>query len=359
MDVLERANALIEAARNGEEDDTLRPRQEALLGAWDTSADEGRTEVVAAMSRAIEDPSIDPGSGALLAITAGAMVESGADTMAIGSALLGRIPAVLGMAKRFQDRCLDCLAEDADEDDESAVEMLERRVPLEHVRHHAREDVEGALAWQGLDRWALPTIACLTRDPTLRSLARDRPQLRQLAYETLGYSGFLTMALDILDDETLLVLHPATEQGFEVTISGIAVNFDLHLLLADLLIRDGSDGIPGERPNAIAVRNVLGEDVRGDLTCVGPWNLHDWRALQADGSLIEESDFWIWNEGRPADIPAFEGQRVVLISPPPYSRSWHGQRTFGGLCPELSVRRTLDEATVRAWMTKLASAPRD
>jgi len=333
MDALTRANALIDAARSGEEDDTLRPRQDALLEAWDASA-EGRTEAVAAMSRAIVDSSIDPGSGAVLAITAGALVEGGADTMAIGSALLERLPAVLGMAKRFRDRCLDSLAEDADEDDESAVEMSERLVPLEHVRHHAREDVEGALAWQGIDRWALPTIACLTRDPTLRSLARSRPQLRQLAYDTVGYRGFLTMALDILDDECLIVLHPATAQGFEITISGIAVNFDLHLLLADLLIRDG-DGLPGERPNPIAVRNVLGEDVQGDLTCVGPWNLHDWRALQTDGSLAEESDFWIWNEGRPADIPTFEGQRVVLIGPPPYSRSWHGQRTFGGLRPTL------------------------
>lgn len=358
MDVLTRAKELIEAARQGEEDDTLRPRQDALLHAWETGSEAGQADAVAAMSAAIEDPSIDPGSGAVLAITAGALVEGGADTSIVGTALLERLPAILTMAKRFQDACVADLSADADEDDESAVEIFDHMVPLEHVRTHARDDVEGALAWQGLDRWALPTIACLTRDPKLRGVARSRPQLRRLAYETQGYNGFLTMALDILDDETLVVLHPASAQGYEVTISGVAVNFDLHVLLADLLIREEPDGLPGQRPNPIAVRNILGQDVQGDLTVVGPWNLHDWRALQSDGTLAEDSDFWIWNEGRPADIPTFEGQRVVLIGPPPYSRSWHGQRTFGGLCPDVTLRRTLDASAVRAWMAKLSSAPR-
>ncbi len=88
------------------------------------------------------------------------------------------------------------------------------------------------------------------------------------------------------------------------------------------------------------------------------------RSGEEDDTLRPRQDALLaaWDtsaEGRPADIPTFEGQRVVLIGPPPYSRSWYGQRTFGGLRPALSVSRTLEVAAVRAWMTTLASAPRD
>ncbi len=60
--------------------------------------------------------------------------------------------------------------------------------------------------------------------------------------------------LQILDNEELIVLHPALRRGYRVRISGIGDNFQLHTLLADALIGDPAQGwLPGERPDPVVV----------------------------------------------------------------------------------------------------------
>ena len=53
--------------------------------------------------------------------------------------------------------------------------------------------------------------------------------------------------------------------------------------------------------------------------------------------LMTGSAYWIWNEGVPADIPTFEGTRVVLLGPPPYERSWNSVRRFPDLAVDLHL----------------------
>src|SRR5690606_1461846 len=67
---------------------------------------------------------------------------------------------------------------------------------------------------------------------------------------------------------------------------------------------------------------------------------------------------WIWNEGVPADIRAFEGRRVVVLAPPPYVRTWHGGRLFGAMAAGAEVTRELPADEVRAWCTRLGRAER-
>jgi len=96
-------------------------------------------------------------------------------------------------------------------------------------------------------------------------------------------------------------------------------------------------------------------------TLTGAFNLWNWTGLQADGTLPKPgsaSDHWIWNEGVPADIVPFEGQRVVILGPPPYSRSWRGGLIFNGMIPELVVTEKLTKDEVRSWFRKLAAAPK-
>ncbi len=292
------------------------------------------------------------------AITAGAFVELGGDTRVLGEVLIAHLPEVLGPAGRFVKACQKALPDDYEPgEDTQMLSVGDEMVPLELVRQVGAGDFEGGVAWQALDYWALPCIACLTRDQGLRDLARRTPQVRNLAFEAVGYRGFLTTALDLLDDEVLLVLHPSTQQGYEVRISGVATNFDLQVLLADALVKDetsGPDGgIAGRRPTAAVVRATRGEATE-PAPCEGHWNVYDGRAL-ASGSLPDPvpSELWIWNEGRPSDIPEVEGRRVVVLAAPSYSRTWTAQPIFNGLAPQLSLDRTLSEAEVRGWLGRL------
>ena len=181
--------------------------------------------------------------------------------------------------------------------------------------------------------------------------------------------GFLGKLLRVLDDEPLLVVHPSTRRVWRVRIGGIADNFQLHLLLlatfaTPALSLVGSsahtlDGIVGDVPGRDAV--AAGRDGDGDGRVVSHWQLACWGALKADGSLSGQSDVdgtddWIWNEGMPAEIKAFEGLRVVVIGPGAIERSWDGQRIFAAMHGTIEVERRFDDDEAAALIDRLIAA---
>ena len=60
---------------------------------------------------------------------------------------------------------------------------------------------------------------------------------------------------------------------------------------------------------------------------------------------------WIWNEGRPADIPQLEGERVVVLDPPPYLRSWNAGRAYPLMHPSLTIDRILTTDEAAHWLS--------
>jgi hypothetical protein len=58
----------------------------------------------------------------------------------------------------------------------------------------------------------------------------------------------------------------------------------------------------------------------------------------------------------PADIPPFEGTRVVLLGPPPYPRSWTAGRRFDAMPGDLRVERILALDEVRDLLGRIAAA---
>jgi hypothetical protein len=58
----------------------------------------------------------------------------------------------------------------------------------------------------------------------------------------------------------------------------------------------------------------------------------------------------------PADIPPFEGTRVVLLGPPPYQRSWNAGRRFADMAGDLRVERILTRGEVRELLGRIAAA---
>ena len=93
------------------------------------------------------------------------------------------------------------------------------------------------------------------RSQRARRFLHDRvPGLVGFLKEHAGENSFLPTMLDVLDDETLAVVHRETGKGFEVTISGVADNFQLHVPLEDQFIGDLAEGwLLGERPDSQVV----------------------------------------------------------------------------------------------------------
>ncbi|CAL9611153.1 hypothetical protein [Streptomyces sp. enrichment culture] len=186
----------------------------------------------------------------------------------------------------------------------------------------------------------------LLNSPRVRREAPGREALRAAVARVaeLADEEFkcLAYALAVLDDEPLIALDRATGAGFALRVSGIGDNSQLHTLLADALIGRGL--VQGEAPSADAVARC--RDQAGMVPTTSSFNL-----VGADGQ-------WIWNEGKPADIPAVDGVRIVVLDPPPYRRSWPAGRFFPGMTGELVYEHTLAPDVSAALLARVAAPVR-
>jgi hypothetical protein len=166
--------------------------------------------------------------------------------------------------------------------------------------------------------------------------------------EHVGTAHWLYGLLLVLDDEPMVVLHRATGRGYRVTISGIGDNFQLHTLLAAALIGDESRGmVPGKRPTDAEIAAASDGE---DMTPAG--------GIRGNFNLVDAYGEWIWNEGRPADIPELEGTRVVVIDPPPYARSWNPGRAYPLMRPTVTVTGLLPPDEAKHWLSLVKPSQR-
>lgn len=299
-----------------------------------------------------------------LAIGCGALVEEGADPLRGLTPLMTRTREALEGAVPFVEACQRAAeaSENPPEDAEERVEMFGK---------HIAEQMPGeAAAFDAVPRLCQAMTAFLSHSIEARRVAHANNELisacKLLPFDP-GFVDFLHMLLQVMDNEEMIVLYPKLGCGYRIQISGIGDNFQLHTLLADALIGDPRQGwLPGKRPDprivAMAKDAPFTEKDVEKLSAEGRFNLVNWQGLQPDGTLPEGQRsghvHWIWNEGIPADIAPFEGTRVILLSPPPYSRHWGAGRVFPGMKAHLRVLEILSPETVQQWLRRIASVPR-
>jgi len=325
-------------------------------------------------------PNVPPVATGLVALSCGSLVERGGNPEIAGAALLNLLPRILEAVTDFLNRCRARL--EADPDVTAEIQNRAQKDDYDLDTYIADESWDALAQRYGPELfqeapiavfahmseyvYCLGVIAHLSQSKQLRSVARARPELLQRSLEVnaaAGRGSFLTDMLRVLDDERLIVLYPGEQKGFEVRISGIADNFQLHTLLAGELIGDPKAGwLSGEKPDPKVVAQARGAEITARLHTTGAFNLWNWTGLQPDGKLPAGQTFghacWIWNEGNPGDILPFEGVRVVLLGSPPYSRSWNAGRRFANMPAEFVVEHILAPDVVRDWLARIAAAPR-
>ncbi|WP_250036796.1 hypothetical protein [Paractinoplanes maris] len=289
------------------------------------------------------------GNGGLLATLVAGLIEQGADPLPVLPVLVDRVATGLELAARFgvlADKLGGPVTAPT-----SADEYRELRERLVGAAPEAGLSVgeagEIAQAWFTVNDW-IPSLLLPLQQKGARQALPDRARLAAAAATMSPHAedaAWLFGLLEVLDDEPLLVLHRPTRRAFDLTISGVSDNFQLHTLLAATLIGDESRGLlPGEPPAAPWVAAATD----GELMPA--------EAIHGQFYLADAAGETIWNEGRPADIALLGDHRVIVLDPPPYERSWNLGRAYPLMRPEVVLNRILPADEAEQWSSRVAPA---
>ncbi|TMR95931.1 hypothetical protein [Nonomuraea basaltis] len=286
--------------------------------------------------------------GARLGMLCGALAELGGYPGPVTEPLVNELSDCLELAGGFAAKWRSVTGEEPPEpvdDDHHWTEATAGRLTSAALTRE--QAVELTDAWSFAYLRALPVMSILALSRQVRTSLPARERLIAALGTVLDERADLEPLaglLRVLDGERLIVLHRPTRRGYEVVIGGIGDNFQLHTLLADALSGPAADGLlEGVRPDPAWVRAATDGPVESDAPPVrGQFNLVD-----ANGK-------WIWNEGRPVDIPRLDGVRVVVLDPPPYERAWSPGRMYPMMRPALRLQRILPAEEAAAWLAKVA-----
>ncbi|MFD0397200.1 hypothetical protein ACFVHI_03865 [Kitasatospora sp. NPDC127121] len=327
------AVAGLEAVAAAGDDDRFGPAL-ALVGGLFGSA--GPAEAAAAGPRlAALLPGAPPFPRAHLAMVVGACVENGADPVGCAGPVLAGLRGALTGTQRLTRRWAQTGGGPLpDPEGDDPVEAHDRVADPAHLdAWHAHLAVVG---WWTLHLWQRAAWAVYAHPPVRREARTSgvTDVLLELFERYDGgrhdFKGLAHLAL-VLDDEPLLVLDRPTGTGYLLRMDGLGDTFQLHTLLAEVLI--GGGHLPGTRPDPEVValaRTALPDDRR--VVATGAFNL-----VAPDGS-------WLWNEGTPSDIPVVDGVRTLVLDPPPYERSWSAGRLLQEVPGDLRLERVLPPA---------------
>lgn len=288
-------------------------------------------------------PDAPPFPRSHLAMVVGACVEHGADPVACaGPVLAGLRGALTGaqlLARRWAGTGGGPLPDPEEDDPAAAHERIADPAVLDEWHAHL-----AVVGWWTLHLWQQASWAVYAHAP-VRTEARASGVTGVLVDlfarhegEQHDFKGLAHLAL-MLDDEPLLVLDRPTGTGYLLRMSGLGDTFQLHTLLADVLI--GGGHLPGapQDPEVVALARTAFLDHRKPIA-TGAFNL-----VAPDGS-------WLWNEGTPSDIPLLDGVRTLVLEPQPYERSWSAGRFIQEVPGDLRLERVLDPAEAAQWLAR-------
>jgi hypothetical protein len=343
MSVASRLADFRESCRSSPDASSLRALAEQLMeAALDAPPDE-RAAVVAGLS---EDVQSEAPGWVTSALIAGALVERGAVATELAAALLPKLgPLVERCVADLRDRLAE--APELGEDGEAKLGA--------DLAEDAARPAFGLLA--EIHSAAVAVLG--TSVEQRRALAGLAPALSELEPFHAG-AGWLRRILAVPDEEPLTVIHVPERRAFRCSMSGVARNFDLFVLLADSLAGDPAEGwLDLPTPGAELVACLAGDGPSAvEATYECPFNAYTYAALSADHGLPDPADYsaaplWVWGEGEPWEIPILDGQRVLLLGPPSFPRVISVERTFPTLRAAL-VATPLSSAETAGLMERIA-----
>lgn len=333
----------------------------AVVNEAENSNEQARNEALGQLTDLLA--TVDLGRAAFIIMAVGALVEQDGDPYIALSAVLTRFNEALDEAAAFANACKARAAQDTAATPDEQVELDDFYIE-KYGAEIAAQLPQAAQGWGVLELIGVPVVALLSRSAEGRKTARaDAKLVANLQNFPAQHAmiDYVISVLEVLDDEEIVVIDPVLEKGYRVKISGIGDNFQLQTLLTDALVGNPEKGwLPGDRPDPRIVAAARDQRVSPEApTATGIFNLISWQGLQFNGALDKGPSAdanWIWGEGIPADIPDFDGTRVILLEPAPYLRSWNADRRFDAMPGELHVTEKMKPEDVRDWLKRIATA---
>jgi hypothetical protein len=293
-----------------------------------------------AVALAAEIHRLPIGIGSYVTQLLGGMCDYGADAAAVLPALVDGALRVLGNVEAFKALCAQSGLELPPSGDQEAFPAtMDALAAAAGDRLEPRELAQLAESWFAGDGWVQPVLFLAQRKEVRAAMPR-RAELSAAvgaAAEDLSTAHWLRGLLLVLDDEPFVVLHRASSQGWRCTMSGIGDNFQLQTLLAG----EFAGAVGAKPPTAV------------ELAAAGTGDLQPQEGIKGTFNLVDAFGAWIWNEGRPADIPRCDDVRVVVLDPPPYARSWNAGRAYPLMEPSLTVDGRLSADEVAQWLSTI------
>jgi hypothetical protein len=283
------------------------------------------------------------GNGGFLATLAAGLVEMGADPLPVLGVLVDRVAGGLEAAGQFgllADQLGDVSAPASADEYRALRERIVEAAPSAGLS--VEEAGQITQAWFSVNDW-IPGLLLPLQQKRCRLALPERDRLTAATIAMAEHAEdapWLLGLLRVLDDEGLVVVHRESGRVFELTMSGVGDNIQLHLLLADTLI--GDDRVPGERPDPAWIAAATD----GVMVPEG--------GVRTQFDLTDAAGAPIWAEGRPADIPVTEGRRVIVLNRPSYSRAYNVGRLYPLMAPELRFDRLLPEDEAAIWRKRLS-----
>lgn len=338
-DDLRRAADLLERALRGQDEDLLNDAFGKLRDALDGNVRPSSCVDVGPRLAGLL-PRVPLGAAAILAVMIGACVENGAAPSDCSGAILDGVREALGDAARFPALWAETVGGELPERGHHTLDHVLGQVAAVGGMDAPR--FAAVSAWVQLPLWEMAAGAVLAYDGIRRQVQADGTLVALADAVAVGDADLkcLRYLLKMFDGEALVVLHRPSGTGYRMRVHGIGDNFQLHTLIGHLLI--GGGHIAGDPPSAEAVAAARDAVPDGRIATTGAFNLSG-----ADGA-------WIWNEGCPADIPLVEGERVLVLDPPTYGRTWNAGRFYPRIPGDLTLEAVLTPADAKAYLERVA-----
>ncbi len=346
---------LVEKTTTGGKDWELREAVDAVLRAFHPKDAKGTATAMAALGKGVKTSQGRAAQVLLLAL--GALVESGATPELAWPAIEHGLVTTLAGAAKFAQACLDRVGPLAlDEAVKSEREPVKKKLPKETA------------AWDLLRSKCMAATACLTRSHKLREKVRASGKLMKAADPLVDHVDEVTAfsrVLRIVHDEPLLVIHLEQRRGWRFTIRDLATTTELYVLLLDAIVGDPAKGLlKAKKPNPKAVVTIKDPDNAPKTTAMldVPFHTVAWTGLLPDGTLPDpksddvEQHNWVWLEGVPAEIPPFDGERVILLQGPVMKRDVEVAVPYDALFPTLKPRGKVSRAEVDRLLATMTAA---
>ena len=164
-------------------------------------------------------------------------------------------------------------------------------------------------------------------------------------------------------EERFVVIHTEEKKGFVITASGVADNHQFHTILMSVLCTlPEADRLQGKPIDPSVHETMTRSDRPQSLPehIHGEWDMSHWTIrLLPQGTLFDLSNMdrtSIWGEGVPNDINKFRGERIILLQPPLYDRTWSCVRVFAPLRASVNVEHIMTPGEVQKYLDDFSTA---